>query len=120
RDLLTRRSLSGFLWGLLTVLASSGTFLYVAIRALYGYITLGDITLYTQAASSVQTSFQSSLSSISSMYENNLYLSTIFELLAFKPGVSNPEHPAPLQRPFEQGIEFRHVTFSYPGAEQPA
>ncbi len=120
RDLLTRRSLSSFLWGLLTVLASSGTFLYVAIRALYGYITLGDITLYTQAANSVQNSFQGLLSGISSMYENNLYLSTLFELLAFTPSVSNPEHPAPLQRPFEQGIEFRHVTFSYPGAEQPA
>jgi ATP-binding cassette subfamily B protein len=54
------------------------------------------------------------------MYENNLYLSTLFELLAFTPSVANPERPVPLKRPFEQGIEFRHVTFSYPEAERPA
>lgn len=118
-NLLTRRSRSRVLWGLLTVLASSATFLYVAIQALYGAITLGDITLYTQAANSVQNSFQSLLSSISSMYENHLYVNTLFELLALAPGVSQPEHPVPLQRPFEQGIEFRHVTFAYPGTEQP-
>jgi len=120
RELLTRRSLSSFLWGLLTVLASSGTFLYVAIRALYGFITLGDVTLYTQAANSVQNTFQSLLNDINSMYENNLYLSTLFELLAFTPAITSPERPETLQQPFEQGIEFRHVTFSYPEAEQPA
>jgi ATP-binding cassette subfamily B protein len=120
RNLLTRRSLSGFFWGLLTVLASSGTFLYVAIQALYGLITLGDVTLYTQAANSVQSTFQSLLTGVNSMYENNLYLSTLFEFLAFTPDINSPDRPEPLRPPFEQGIEFRHVTFSYPEAAQPA
>ena len=86
--LLTRRTRSRILWGLPTILASSGTFLYVAVQALYGSITLGDITLYTQAANSVQTSFQELLSSIASMYEHHLYVSTLFELFTLKPGVS--------------------------------
>lgn len=119
RDLLTKRSLSSFLWGLLTILASSGTFLYVAVQALYRVVTLGDVTLYTQAANSVQNTFQSLLTGVSSMYENNLYLSTLFDLLATAPEVKNPEQPQPLQRPFQQGIEFRHVTFTYEGAEKP-
>ena len=120
RSLLTKRSTAGFLWGMLTILASSGTFLYVAVQALYGFITLGDLTLYTQAANSVQNDFQSVLTGIADMYENNLYLSTLFELLSLKPRIRNPERPVPLQLPFLDGIEFRNVSFQYEGSEEAA
>ena len=120
RKLVTKRYLAGFLWGSLTTLVSSGTFLYVAVQAVYGRITVGDLTLYTQAASSVQSNFQSLLSGFSSMYENNLYLSTLFEFLREKPEIPPPEHALPLERPFRLGIEFRNVTFRYEGKDEPA
>jgi ATP-binding cassette subfamily B protein len=120
RRLVTRRYLMGFVWSMFTTLASSGTFLYVAIQAIYGRVTIGDLTLYTQAASSVQSNFQGILSGFSSMYENNLYLNVFFEILAMKPQISRPEYARPLQRPFTQGIEFRNVTFIYEGQEKPA
>ncbi|MDQ2907217.1 MAG: ABC transporter ATP-binding protein/permease [Chloroflexota bacterium] len=119
RDLVTKRYMAGFLWGSLTTLASSGTFLYVAVQAVYGRITIGDLTLYTQAANSVQSNFQSVLTGLSSMYENNLYLNTLFEFLEEKPEIPRSEHPIPLKRPFEQGIEFRNVTFGYEGSDAP-
>jgi ATP-binding cassette subfamily B protein len=54
------------------------------------------------------------------MYENNLYLNTLFDLLAVRPRVQAPAQPVPIRRPFEEGIEFRHVTYQYKGAETPA
>lgn len=120
RSLYTKRSLIGFFWGLLTLLVSSGTFLYVALLALYSRITLGDVTLYAQAANAAQTSFQNLLASFSTMYENNLYMSILFDVLASTPQIRSPQHPAPLQEPFKQGIEFQHVTFSYAGSEKPS
>jgi ATP-binding cassette subfamily B protein len=120
RRLVVRRYLAGFAWGSLTIIVSSGTYLYVAVLAVHGQVTLGDLTLYTGAATSVQSNFQNLLSGLSSMYENNLYLATLFDLLAVRPRVQRPEHPVPIRRPFQEGIEFRNVTYRYKGAEEPA
>ena len=60
RQLLVRRYLAGFGWGSLTTLASSGTFLYVALLAVRGQVTLGALTVFTQAAAQVQGAFQES------------------------------------------------------------
>jgi ATP-binding cassette subfamily B protein len=120
QGLVVRRYMAGFFWGALTILVSSGTYLYVALLAVHGKVTLGDLTLYTGAATSVQSNFQSLLSGLSSMYENNLYLNTLFDLLKIEPTVRKPESPVPVARPFTQGIEFRQVSYSYKGAETPA
>src|SRR5687768_848594 len=120
RQLLVRRYLAGFGWGSLTTLASSGTFLYVALLAVRGQVTLGALTVYTQAAAQVQGAFQGILGGIQGIYEHGLYLSTLYELLEREPRIHAPEHPAPVRRPFQQGIEFRNVSYRYPDREAPA
>jgi ATP-binding cassette subfamily B protein len=117
RQLLVRRYLAGFGWGTLTTLASSGTFLYVALLAVRGQVTLGALTVFTQAAAQVQGAFQGILGGIQGIYENGLYLSTLYELLEREPRIQAPEHPAPVRRPFRQGIEFRNVSYRYPGRD---
>lgn len=120
KRLLVRRYLAGFGWGSLTVVATSGTFLYVALLALRGTITLGSLTVFTQAAQQVQTAFQGILGGAQSLYENGLYLSTLYELLDRRPQIMAPEHPVPVAPVFAKGIEFRDVTYRYPGVERPA
>ena len=120
RSLLLRRYWAGFAWGALTTLASSGTFLYVAVLAVRSSISLGQLTVFTGAATQVQGAFQGILSGLQGIYENGLYLSTLYELLGRAPRIDAPPHPAPVRRPFRQGIEFRHVTYRYPGREEAA
>jgi ATP-binding cassette subfamily B protein len=117
RQLLVRRYLAGFGWGSLTTLASSGTFLYVALLAVRGQVTLGALTVFTQAAAQVQGAFQGILGGVQAIYEHGLYLSTLYELLEREPRIHAPEHPAPVRRPFQQGIEFRNVSYRYPGRD---
>jgi ATP-binding cassette subfamily B protein len=118
RRLLVRRYMMGFVWGSLTTLATSATYLYVALLAVWGRVTLGDLTLFVQAAQSVQQNFQSVLTGLQGMYENNLYLDTIFDLLETEPRIRPPEHPAAVRRPFRHGVEFRGVTYKYPNSEK--
>ena len=118
--LFTRRALMGFLWGNLTTLVTSGTFLYVAMQAISRRLTIGDLTLYTQAVSSVQSSFQSILGSFSSLYEGGLYLNNLFSFLDYEPAIRNQPDAVPLPAVLESGIEFRHVSFTYPGKKVPA
>lgn len=116
RGQVTSRYLIGAAWGLITTLAGSATYLYVALKAITGPLTLGDLTLYTQAASSVQSSIQGLLSGFSSMYENNLYLANLYKLMDTPSSIVAPEHPRPLPRPVRGEVTFDHVSFSYPGS----
>lgn len=118
--LLTHRSIMGFLWGNLSTLVTSGTFLYVALQAIARRLTLGDLTLYTQAVSSTQSSFQGILSSLSSLYEGGLYLNNLFNFLDYEPAIQNREDAVPLPQILQSGVEFRNVGFTYPGKIAPA
>jgi ATP-binding cassette subfamily B protein len=120
RGLVIRRYLAGAAWTMLTVLTSGLTFFYVAFRTLGGSISVGGLTLYVQAADGVQNAFGQVLGGLQSMYEHQLYLKTLFELLDFQPAVRAPEHPLPIRRPMLEGIEFRDVTYAYEGKEEPA
>jgi ATP-binding cassette subfamily B protein len=58
------------------------------------------------------------LAAVGGMYEDNLYLSTLYEYLEThvpspKGSVRHGPHP-------EDGVRFEDVSFSYPGAEEPA
>jgi ATP-binding cassette subfamily B protein len=117
RGLIWSRYLAGFGWGLLTTLAGTATYLYVAVQAVAGRLTLGDLTLYTQAASAVQGSIGGLLGGFSGMYEHNLYLSNLFDLLATKTTIDKPADPRPLPAPVQGEVVFEHVSFGYPGQE---
>ncbi|HET7472756.1 MAG TPA: ABC transporter ATP-binding protein [Candidatus Limnocylindrales bacterium] len=132
RGIVVTRYFVGFVWSTITTLAGSLTYLYVALQAIAGRLTLGDLTLFTQAASSVQGSVQGLLGGAGSMYENNLYLNDLFELLATPVGIeggdhrpiaaSEPTDGAPGLDPAAVGGElvFEGVTFRYPGRDSDA
>jgi ATP-binding cassette subfamily B protein len=120
RGLVIRRYIAGAGWSMLTVLTSGLTFFYVAFRTLGGTISVGGLTLYVQAADGVSQAFSAVLGGLQSMYEHQLYLKTLFELLDFEPLVRAPEHPLPMRRPMQEGIEFRNVTYAYEGKDEPA
>jgi ATP-binding cassette subfamily B protein len=135
RGLVVTRYFAGFVWSTITTLAGSLTYLYVALQAIAGKLTLGDLTLFTQAALSVQGSVQGLLGGFGSMYENNLYLNDLFELLATPVGIEGaagdgsaatsrrptgeaPGTAAALDLATARGeLVFNHVTFRYPGRD---
>jgi len=112
-----RRYTIGYLWGILSTVATSFTYLYVALQAVAGRLTLGDLTLYTTAAQQVQGSIQGILAGFSGMYEHNLYLANLYELMEVRPLIPVAERPVRVDRPFAGEITFDRVTFAYPGAE---
>jgi ATP-binding cassette subfamily B protein len=119
KSILVRRYMTGFVWAGATAVANAGIYLYVAFEAVTrpSVVSLGGLTLYTQAALQTGQSFQSLLNGISSTYENNLYVNTLFEFLEYEPELVSPEQPRPLALDPEQpglDIEFRNVSFTYP------
>ena len=120
RRQVVRRYLIGFLWGNLSTIATSVTYLYVALQAIAGRLTLGDLTLYTTAAQSVQNSIQGILGGFSGLYEHNLYLSNLFELMETTSALPAPAKPVAVPKPVRGEITFDQVSFAYPGAAENA
>jgi ATP-binding cassette subfamily B protein len=120
RRQVARRYMTGFALGNLSTIATSLTYLYVAIQAIAGHLTLGYLTLYTAAAQSVQGSIQGLLGGFSSMYEHNLYLNNLFELMATTTSLPVAAAPVAVPERMRGEIRFENVAFAYPGAEKNA
>jgi ATP-binding cassette subfamily B protein len=118
RALTIRRDVWGFFLGLIGTAALYLAYAWIALATVRGVISLGKMTMYLGLFRQGQSAVSAALSSIGGMYEDNLYLSTLYEYL---------DTPVPqargqlLKGPHpEDGIRFEHVSFVYPGATEPA
>lgn len=91
-----------------------GIFSFIAQQAFNGIITIGDMLMYFGAIQQGQSSLNSFLSSLVSLYENNLFLTALYQFLDLKPKVAQPLNPLSFPKPIKRGICFEHVGFSYP------
>lgn len=108
---------------LLSTLASvvqAGAYALIAFQAAVGTITLGAFTFYTSALAQLEGQLMSIVWSLSSLYENNLYLNNLFEFMDMEPTMvlADPVWAVSAPRPIKEGIEFRNVSFVYPGNDK--
>src|SRR6187455_734279 len=118
KRLTVRRDVWGFVLGLVASAAFYGAYVWIALATIDGAISLGDMTMYLTLFRQGQSAVAAMLSAIGGMYEDNLYLSNLYDYLEQPPlvlGGAAADGPEP-----EAGIEFEHVRFTYPGAETPA
>ncbi|MEE8306521.1 MAG: ABC transporter ATP-binding protein, partial [Gammaproteobacteria bacterium] len=118
RNLTIRRDLWGFGLGLLSSLAFYGAYAWIISRTVVGAISLGEMTMYLLLFKQGQTAVAAMLSAIGGMYEDNLYLSNLYEYM---------EQPVSVARgvltagpDVNDGVRFENVSFSYPGTDTPA
>ena len=138
--LVVRRTIVTYALSLLATLAFYGAYASMAVLAAIGRLSLGSMTMYVLAFRNGQSSFQSILSGIGSIYEHNLYMSNLFAYLdadldAGPVLVEERERPplaeakptngaservraraAPVTS--ERGIRLAGVSFRYPGQQK--
>jgi ABC-type multidrug transport system fused ATPase/permease subunit len=118
RALTIRRGLFGFLLGLASTLALYGAYVWVVLATIAEVLTLGGMTMYLLVFKQGQSALSAMLSAIGGMYEDNLYLSNLYELLAHGTGEEKGRATSG-PRPGD-GLRLEEVGFVYPGAERPA
>nr|WP_244151887.1 ABC transporter ATP-binding protein [Malonomonas rubra] len=118
RALTLRRDCWGFALGLVSTAAFYGAYVWIAVSAISGALSLGQMTMYLLLFRQGQSAVSSCLKAISGMYEDNLYLSNLYEYLE----QSIPEKQGGLRQGKKtgDGVRFENVTFTYPNAEEPA
>ncbi len=119
RQLSLRRAGWSYVLSLVGTLTFYGCYAAVAVAAAAGRLTLGLMTLYVVAFRQGQQAFQSILTALGGMYEDNLYMSNLFEYLAIPTGRTSPLPVlAETAAGRERGIRFEDVGFRYPDAEK--
>jgi len=105
--------------GLITF-AIFGSFTVIALMAVNGTISLGDLVMFFMGFQLCIGYTQSIFGSVNALYEDQLFLRNFFAFLDMEPQVAAPKNPVPVPSPIEQGVRFADVTFTYPGAARSA
>ena len=117
RAIAVRRTFAGLGWGLLSNLAYYGSYAWIVLRTVTALITLGDMTMFLSIIRQSQSSIRSLLDSLNRLYESNLYLDNLLTYLKMEPVLVAPVNGLAAPVPVRLGIEFRHVSFRYPGSD---
>ena len=113
-----RRALAEFLGEALAIGGVFGVLAWLATQTIGGAVTVGTLVMIFQALNRAQTQLGQMLRTLSSLYEDNLFLVELYRFLDMKPDLKSPENPKPFPRSIEEGIRLEHVSFTYPGCDK--
>src|SRR5262249_43910429 len=112
------RGIWALVLGTLGQTAFYAMYLWIAFATIDGAITLGAMSMYVLVFRQAQNALSNALGDIGGMYEDNLYMSNLYEFLdtpAISDGGAATEGPNP-----GEGVRFDDVSFVYPGAVEEA
>jgi len=107
---------------LTTAIASIGFFAcigVIAVGTVNGKTSIGDITLFLVAFPQSFSIMQNISGGISIVYQNNVFVNSIFELFDLKNNFQDTGSPIPVPTEGRQDLELKNVSFTYPHSLQP-
>jgi ATP-binding cassette subfamily B protein len=90
----------------------------IIFGALAKKISLGSLTYFTTVLINYQTGINNLFRSVSNIYDKSQYVSEMFDVLETKPRIVFPPNPVSLKPKSVPRIEFKNVTFAYPGTNK--
>ncbi|WP_086789206.1 ABC transporter ATP-binding protein, partial [Crossiella equi] len=117
RSLTRRQSVAFALLGMISVVMAGAALVY-ALFATLDTGRIGELAGYLQAIGVVQTAGHGLLVGLAMLFQNKLFVSNLFELLDLpERQIRSGSRPFPAE--LRTGIEFRDVSFTYPGTAEP-
>ena len=106
----------------LTVIASAANcvfFAIIAMKVFDGDIQIGDYSLYTGALTSIATTVSGLIGVSAQVYEGTLFIDNLIAFMKEAPTVRpSIETPAVVETGKPHTIEFKNVSFAYPGTDK--
>ena len=119
RRLMLKEGVVQVVVGLVATLVNSALFVFIAYNVIWGGREIGDYSLYSGALTSVATYMSTILASTATIYEGTLFIDNMIEFMkekvTVKPTVAEPKKP---MRGVPHTIEFKGVSFMYPGTDK--
>lgn len=120
RGLILRENFWQITFAVLSSLLSCFFFAYIAWGVFKGDYLIGDYSLYTGALTSISSAVTTLITTSATIYEGTLFIDNLLSFLKEKSHViARASEPLKPKHGAAHTIEFRNVSFAYPGTEKP-
>ncbi|MCB2211678.1 ABC transporter ATP-binding protein/permease [bacterium] len=116
-DIIERQSAFELIAKTVSALIIFGLYAFVAFQAAMGAITLGALVLVIQGLARGGSMIQRVLTGIAAMYQNNLFLTNLFEFLDRQPQLTAPPAPTKVPSELKQSLAVENLSFQYPNRQ---
>jgi ATP-binding cassette subfamily B protein len=115
-DLAKRRLTFGAILTVLGTFGYYGGYAYVVYLAVAGALTIGQMTFLAGAIAGASSGIQAMFTTFCGIAEQALFMTDLVEFFAVQPTILSKPNALAAPRPIRAGIEFKNVSFSYPGS----
>jgi ATP-binding cassette, subfamily B, bacterial len=108
------RVLADLLAQTVATVALFGSLAWIALQTVRGAVTIGDLVVYYLGFQSGLSLLQTVLRALAGLYEDNLFLTNLYQFLDLTPTVAAPSQPCPVPQPMRRGLVCHNLSFKYP------
>lgn len=105
------------IFNLLDTAVLTGVSAFIIIEAISRRITVGDISFYSSVIGNFNNGIGGLFRNLSAVFEDSLYVKSVFDLLDIKTTIIQPERAVKVNYRKTPKIEFKDVSFAYPGSK---
>lgn len=117
-DLSRRKLIAGALLSTIGTMGYYSAYVFVIWRTLEGVLTIGELTFLAGAIQQASSNIEQIFSTFAGIGDQALFLTDLLAFFQMKPTIKSIPNALPAPRPIRSGVEFRDVSFSYPGNER--
>jgi ATP-binding cassette subfamily B protein len=110
-----RKLVFGAFLTLLGTLGYYGGYAFVIYQTAIGVLTIGQLTFLAGAIAGASSGIQAVFTTFAGVADQSLFLTDLVDFFAVQPTILSKPGALVAPRPLRQGIEFKNVSFSYPG-----
>jgi ATP-binding cassette, subfamily B, bacterial len=110
-----RKLIAGALLSMIGTTGYYSAYVFVIWRTLAGALTIGSLTFLAGAIQQASSNIEQIFSTFAGIGDQALFLTDLLAFFEMKPTIQSKPNALPAPRPIVRGVEFRNVSFSYPG-----
>lgn len=110
-----RKLIFGAFLTVLGALGYYGGYAYVVYEAVIGALTIGQLTFLAGAIAGASSGIQAMFTTFSGIADQALFMTDLVDFFSVQPTIRSKPGALVAPRPIREGIEFRNVSFAYPG-----
>ncbi len=110
-----RKLIAGSLLSTLGTMGYYSAYAFVIWRTIAGVLTIGTLTFLAGAIQQASSNIEQIFSTLAGIGDQALFLTDLLAFFEMRPTIRSGPNARPVPRPIRRGIEFRNVSFRYPG-----
>jgi ATP-binding cassette subfamily B protein len=110
-----RKLIAGSLLSMIGIMGYYSAYVFVIWRTVQGALTIGALTFLAGAIQQASSNIEQIFSTVAAIGDQALFLTDLLAFFEMEPTIRSKPHALPAPKPITRGVEFRNVSFSYPG-----